>query len=188
MNQNAQLSPNQIKSALDEFCGNENMRIHWISRVVIVILAFSFAGGGQTAPSIAAPSPCPVELTQLHVSGLSVHIRNTSGKRIVGLVFNAALSDATERWKWLHWNYDLTRPLQDFGWNKPVKDGESKKLSWGYELEHEHGGGVALVLTSVLFADGTRWEEDLDSATCKEIWYHNHKKGFTRPVELPRRE
>jgi hypothetical protein len=78
--------------------------------------------------------------------------------------------------------------LQDIGWNKPVKQGESKRLSWDYDLEREHGGGVALVLTSVLFADGTRWEEDVDSATCKQIWYHNHKKGFTRPIELPRRE
>jgi len=119
---------------------------------------------------------------------LSIEVKNISGKRIVGLVFNAALSDATERWKWLHWNYDVTRPLEDLGWNKPVKEGESKKLSWDYDLERDHGGGVALVLTSVLFADGTRWEEDIDSATCKQVWYHNHKKGFTRPVELPRRE
>ncbi len=164
------------------------MTKHSIIGVVIVAFAYSFFAAGQTMPSSAAPTPCPVELSQLRVSGLSVHVRNTSGKRIVGLVFNAALSDATERWKWFHWDYDLTRPIQEFGWNKPVKEGESKKLSWRYDLEREHGGGVALVLTSVLFADGTRWEEDVDRATCKEIWYHNHKKGFTRPVELPRRE
>jgi hypothetical protein len=168
------------------------MRSQWIVGTVIAVFAFSLVASGQTTPG-ASPSTCGVELTELHVAEigyhtLSIHIRNTSGKRIVGLVFNAALSDATERWKWLHWNYDLTRPLQDIGWNKPVKDGESKKLSWNYDLEREHGGGVALVLTSVLFADGTRWEEDVDSATCKEIWYNNHKKGLTRPVQLPRRE
>ncbi|HEY2362474.1 MAG TPA: hypothetical protein VGK36_15230 [Candidatus Angelobacter sp.] len=169
------------------------MRTHWIVAVLGVVLAFPIFAGGQTSPSGGAPLTCGVELSELHVSErgyhlLSVQIKNTSGKRIVGLVFNAALSDATERWKWLHWNYDLTRPLQDIGWNKPVKQGESKRLSWDYDLEREHGGGVALVLTSVLFADGTRWEEDVDSATCKQIWYHNHKKGFTRPIELPRRE
>ena len=164
------------------------MRSQWIIGATIAVFAFSVVSGGQIAPSSTTPSACPVELTQLRVNGLSIHVKNASGKQIVGLVFNAALSDATERWKWLHWNFDLTRPLQDFGWNKPVKAGESKKLSWGYDLEHEHGGGVALVLTSVLFADGTSWEEGVDSATCKEIWYNNHKKGFTRPVELPRRE
>lgn len=166
------------------------MRTHWI---LVVVLAFPIFAGAQSSSPAAAPSACGVELSELHVSErgyhpLSIQIRNISGKRIVGLVFNAALSDATERWKWLHWNYDLTRPLQDIGWNKSVKEGESKKLSWDYDLERDHGGGVALVLTSVLFADGTRWEEDIDSATCKQVWYHNHKKGFTRPVELPRRE
>ncbi len=166
------------------------MRTHWI---LVVVLAFPIFAGAQNSSPAAAPSACGVELSELHVSErgyhpLSIQIRNMSGKRIVGLVFNAALSDATERWKWLHWNYDLTRPLQDIGWNKSVKEGESKKLSWDYDLERDHGGGVALVLTSVLFADGTRWEEDINSATCKQVWYHNHKKGFTRPVELPRRE
>ncbi len=166
------------------------MRTHWI---LVVILAFPIFAGAQNSSPAAAPSACGVELSELHVSErgyhpLSIQIRNMSGKRIVGLVFNAALSDATERWKWLHWNYDLTRPLQDIGWNKSIKEGESKKLSWDYDLERDHGGGVALVLTSVLFADGTRWEEDIDRATCKQVWYHNHKKGFTRPVELPRRE
>lgn len=169
------------------------MRTHWIIVVVIVVPACCIFAVGQVAPSGAAPSTCGVELSQFHVAQvgyhtLSIHVRNTSGKRIVGLVFNAALSDATERWKWLHWDYDLTRPLQNIGWNRPVKEGESKKLSWDYDLDREHGGGVVLVLSSVLFADGTRWEEDVDRATCKEMWYHNHKEGFTRPVELPRRE
>src|SRR5579864_1781075 len=177
---------------LPEICG-KSMRTHWIAAVLIVVLAFPICAGGQSSSTAAATLACGVALSELHVSErgyhpLSIQIKNMSGKRIVGLVFNAALSDATERWKWLHWNYDLTRPLQDIGWNKPVKEGESKKLSWDYDLEREHGGGVALVLTSVLFADGTRWEEDIDSTTCKQIWYNSHKKGFTRPVELPRRE
>jgi hypothetical protein len=169
------------------------MRTRWIAAVLIVVPAFPIFAGGQNSSPAAVPLACGVELSDLHVSArryhpLSIQIKNMSGKRIVGLVFNAALSDATERWKWLHWNYDLTRPLQDIGWNKPVKERESKTLSWDYDLEREHGGGVALVLTSVLFADGTRWEEDVESATCKQIWYSNHKKGLTRPVELPRRE
>jgi hypothetical protein len=143
----------------------------------------------QPVPGDTVQAACLVELSELRVNSLKVQVNNTSGKPIVGMVFNVAFSDATERWKWLHWNYDLTRPLQEFGWNKPVKPGESKKVSWGYDLEHEHGGGVALVLTSILFADGSRWEDGVDSATCKIIWYHSHKKGgFTRPVELPPRD
>lgn len=163
------------------------MKISLFIRSMVAVFALSALAGGQVSPS-GAGTACPVELRELQASGLRVHLRNTAGKPIVGVVFNLAFSDATERWKWLHWNYDLTRPLQEFGWNKRIKDGEDKKLSWGYDLQHEHGGGVALVLTSILFADGSRWEDGVDSATCKEIWYNGHKNGFTRPVDLPRRE
>jgi predicted RNA-binding protein with TRAM domain len=166
------------------------MKSSYVIRLLIPVLAFSCVAVTQTSsPAPAQAGGCPIELQELHVSNINIHVRNTSGKNIVGLVFNVAFSDATERWRWLHWNYDLSRPLQEFGWNKPVKEGETKKLSWNYiDLEHEHGGGVALVLTSVLFTDGTSWEEEIDRATCKAVWYHNHKKGFTRPVELPPRE
>jgi hypothetical protein len=166
------------------------MRRHQIVRIVgvtVAIFACSLFAGAQTTPP-AAPSACPAELTNLHVSDLSIHLKNTSGKRIVGLVFNAALSDATERWVWLHWDYDLNRPLQAFGWNKEIKTGESKKLSWGWNFQREHNGGVALMLTSVLFADGTRWEEEPDGVSCRQVWYNNHKKGFTTPVQLPPRD
>ena len=49
-----------------------------------------------------------------------------------GLVFNAALADATEHWKWLHWDFDPGRPIREFGWNKLIRPGEKKKLSWYY--------------------------------------------------------
>jgi hypothetical protein len=153
----------------------------------ITILVCSMLASAQSAPA-AAPAVCPVELANLHVSDLSIHLKNTSGKRVVGLVFNVALSDATERWKWLHWDYDLNRPLQEFGWNKEIKAGEAKKLSWNWNFDHEHNGGVALVLTSVLFADGTRWEEQPDNASCKQIWSNKHKKGFTTEPQLPPRD
>ena len=163
------------------------MKLSLIVRSMAVAFALPVLARAQAAPS-GAPAACPVELRELHANGLRVHLRNISGKPIVGLVFNVAFSDATERWKWLHWNYDLTRPIQEFGWNKRIKEGEDKKLSWGYDLEHEHGGGVALVLTSILFADGSSWEDGVDNATCKEIWYNGHKNGFVKPVDLPRRE
>jgi hypothetical protein len=43
-------------------------------------------------------------------STVSVWVRNVSGKKIVGLTLNAALADATEHWKWYHWNFDDARP------------------------------------------------------------------------------
>jgi hypothetical protein len=115
------------------------------------------------------------------------HIRNTSGKTIVGLVFNAAIADATEHWKWVHWDFDESRPLRDFGWNKEIKTGATKRLGWGWGsyLDFEHIGGGAFVLTSVLFDDGSRWE-DSERSVCKSLWY-KHKKSTFRPVELPPR-
>jgi hypothetical protein len=78
-----------------------------------------------------SPQPnaaCPVEILSFAPAGVSIHIRNTSGKAIVGLVFNAAV--ATEHWKWFHWDFDDTRPVRDFGWNKAIKPGAAKRLSW----------------------------------------------------------
>jgi len=55
-------------------------------------------------------------------------------------------------------------------------------------LIFEHGGGGAFVLTSVLFEDGTSWEESKDNASCKYVWYHSNKKNLVKPVRLPFRE
>jgi hypothetical protein len=166
------------------------MKRSWVLSFIIAVFVLSPGAGAQTATSNASPATgCPVELRDLHGDSVRIKLKNTSGKKIVGLVFNVALSDATERWMWLHWDYDPGRRLREFGWTKPIKDGETKKLNWDWtRLEHEHGGGFALVLTSILFEDGSSWEDDVNSATCMQIWYNNHKKGFTRPVELPRRE
>ena len=162
------------------------MRSRWVAGIFLLFFAISTFAAGQSASPVE-PSPCPLELSHLKASSLGINVQNRSGKRIVGLVFYAAISDAAEHWKWLHWNYDDSRPIQEFGWNKQVKVGEAKRLTWNYDLEREHGGGVALVLTSVLFADGTTWEEDVNGASCKEVWHHSHKKDFARPVELPPR-
>jgi hypothetical protein len=106
----------------------------------------------------------------------------------VELVFNAAISDATERWKWFHWDFDPGCALRDFGWNKRIKAGEKKRLYWDADLDFHHGGGGAFVLTSVLFEDGSDWQEPIDSATCKIVWHESHKKRFSKVVELPSRE
>ncbi|HEY7402574.1 MAG TPA: hypothetical protein VIB39_03565 [Candidatus Angelobacter sp.] len=163
------------------------MNRRWFVAAMIAIFVFSVPVHAQAGPS-GAQQGCAVELSNLHVDSLSVRLKNTSGKKIVGLVFNVAFADATERWRWLHWEYDLNRPMQEFGWNKPIGQGESKKLQWGFDFDHEHGGGVALALTSILYADGTSWEDAPDSTSCMQIWYHRHKKGFTKPVFLPLRD
>jgi hypothetical protein len=117
---------------------------------------------------------------------VAVRVQNTSGKTIVGLVFHAALADATEHWKWVHWDMDESRPLREFGWTKAVKPGAKKNLTWnGVGLDFEHGGGGALVLNSALFEDGSSWEDSDNSASCKIVWHNDHKKAFVKPLVLP---
>jgi hypothetical protein len=181
----SRLQPNVRRSQ-----GSNSTRQRWVLRFVIATLVFSPVARAQSAASSpAAPVACPVQFVRFNPSGVSVRIKNVSGKKIVGLVFNAALADATENWKWYHWSFDDTRPIREFGWNRLIKDGASKTLTWYREdLDFEHGGGGAFVLTSALFEDGSVWEESGDSASCKYIWYNNHKKSFVRPVLLPLRQ
>ncbi len=116
-------------------------------------------------------------------------VKNISGKPIVGLLFNAAIADAAEHWIWLHWYFAVNRPIREFGWNKIIKADAAKTLSWDRaDVDFEHGGGVAFVLTSVLFEDGSSWEESKDNASCKYLWCHSHKKNLVKPVRLPFRE
>jgi hypothetical protein len=137
-------------------------------------------------PGVTTPN-CPIAFRSFNPNGLSMHIVNTSGKTIVGLTFVAALADATEHWKWLHWNFDDARPLREFGWNKTISPGAKKTLSWAFNnLDFQHGGGGAFVLTSVLFEDGTSWE-DTNTSECRALWINAHKKNFTRPINLPPR-
>jgi hypothetical protein len=134
------------------------------------------------------PPNCPITFLKLNPDEVSTRVRNNSGKTIIGLTFYAALADATEHWKWVHYDLDNSRPLREFGWNRPIKPGASKSMSWDRtNLDFDHGGGGALVLTSVLYGDGTSWEELPDGATCKAVWYNSHKKSFARPIDLPRR-
>jgi hypothetical protein len=136
-----------------------------------------------------SPAGCPVQFIRFNPSGVSVRVRNISGKPIVGLVFNAAIADAAEHWFWLHWYFDVNRPIREFGWNKVIKADAVKTLSWDRaDVDFEHGGGGAFVLTSVLFEDGSSWEESKDNSSCKYVWYHSHKKNLVKPVRLPFRE
>ena len=165
--------------------GTQYMKCTWACRLALAALFFPLSVFAQTN---GAPSGCPLNLIRFNPSDVTIRVQNTSGKTIVGLSFFAALADATEHWKWYHYDFDDSRPLREFGWNKEIRNGASKTLSWDRnDLDFEHGGGGAFVLTSVLFADGTSWEEAPDRASCSALWYNSHKKNFTRAIVLPPR-
>jgi hypothetical protein len=171
--------------------GIKHIQWSWVFALLIAATWFCTRSLAQSAASSpAAPASCAVQFLSFDPYALNVKIKNVSDKPIVGLVFNAALADATEHWKWLHWDFDPGRPIREFGWNKLIKPGDKKRLSWYFaDLDFQHGGGGAFVLTSVLYQDGSIWEEPNDSSSCKYVWYNSHKKeGFVRPVELPFRE
>jgi hypothetical protein len=73
----------------------------WFVPVIFVLAPLAHAQ--NSPPSAPAPVACPTEFVHFDPSGVSVRIRNVSGKKIVGLTFDAALADATEHWKWYHW-------------------------------------------------------------------------------------
>ncbi|HEY1801984.1 MAG TPA: hypothetical protein VGG46_13730 [Terriglobales bacterium] len=130
-------------------------------------------------------------MARVSASPLSVRVKNTTGKTIVGLVFYVALADAAEHWAWFHWNFDPARPLRDFGWNRPIKPNVLKKVAWygaDAELEDSHSSGGALVLSNILFEDGSSWDMPPDESSCRILWHDKHIKGFTRPVVLPPRD
>jgi len=88
--------------------GVKRIRWSWIFLLLLAATGFCPLAQAQNAVSSpAAPASCPVQFLDFDPSAVNVKIRNVSGKAIAGLVFNAALADATEHWKWLHW--DLTR-------------------------------------------------------------------------------
>jgi hypothetical protein len=175
------------------------MKRLWIFCLAIVALLLHIPALGQTN---AVPSSCPVSFVKFNPGGfssLSIRVKNVSGKKIVGLTFNAALADATEHWQWISMfresgvlmnflNGAPVVPLREFGWNKEIEPGATKTASWDFgNLNYQHGGGVAFVLTSVLFGDGSRWEDPPDRTSCMELWYNSHKKGIASPVVLPPR-
>jgi hypothetical protein len=132
----------------------------------------------------------------------SARVRNTSQKKIVGMTFNAAVADATESWVWIP---EGSR-IAEFDWNRELKPGQSKELSWylrdnyvatsylnqtiyfNETYYHEHSSGGAIVLTGVLFADGSSWEGPSNRESCMGLWYNPHKKAFVKPIQLLARQ
>lgn len=168
------------------FCGIHCVLVSYLALAALVFSPLVHAQSTTSSP--ATPTACPIQIIRFNPSDVTARIRNTSGKRIVGLVFNIALADAAEHWKWLHYDFVDTLPIREFGWNKEIKNGDAKTLSWSADVDFYHGGGGAFVLTSVLYEDGSSWEESKDCASCKYVWYNGHKKSLVRPVDLPYRQ
>ncbi len=103
--------------------------------VPIVTLVSPSLTHSQTAPAESdAASSCPLVIHQFRPWEIRAHVENTSGKTIVGLTFYVALADATEHWKWLHYNFDDSRPLHGSVWNKPLGPGAEMTLRWNRDL------------------------------------------------------
>jgi hypothetical protein len=183
---------NDSQPRMNGHCSLGFSAFRWVlfSWFIPVILVHSPLAHAQNATTtLAPPAACPIQFVHFDPAGVSVRIKNVSGKKIVGLTFNAALADATEHWKWYHWYFDDNRPIREFGWNKIIKESAAKTLSWDRaDIDFEHGGGGAFVLTSALFEDGSIWEEAAVGDSCKYVWYNSHKKSFVRPVQLPLRQ
>lgn len=172
-----------------------------VSRFAVIALLFPLFAHSQSTPAKPAAMPtCPVEFLQVNPKGVNIHVKNVTGKKIVGLQFYAAVANATETWRWVQWGpldawtgnrhalADLSskEKRRSFNWNRTVEAGATKKLSWdNVDLYWDRSGGGVFVLNSVLFEDGSTWDEVPFASTCKIAWVNNHKKAFVRPIELP---
>ena len=189
------------------------MKRYTVLQIVIALVAiFALA---LIAPPLSAQQSsnqlnlavagCPLQVVKINPGGVYVDVINLTGKNIVGVTFNVAIADATENWNWLRGDWGIRVspavnqmsvlagnppvPLLEFRWNRPVPAGAKKTLRWWKaDLDWSHTGGGAFVPVSVLFEDGTHWEEPERTSTCRGVWVNHHRKGFYRPLILPPRE
>lgn len=173
----------------------------YVSVFGLGILAFLLQLPIHSQTTVPSAS-CPVTFVKIgrpdysNRWNISTRVRNTSGKKIVGIIFNAAVADATERWVWI----PEGNRIAEFDWNRELNPDQSKTLSW-YLISnynetlyfnqlyyHEHSSGGSVVLTRVLFADGSSWEDLPNRESCMGLWYNPHKKTFVKPVQLPPRQ
>lgn len=170
-----------------------------VSSLAILAFFFSLPIHAQT---IGPSAGCPVTFVKIHRPdytnrwNVSTRVRNTSGKKIVGIIFNAAVADATESWIWI----PEGNRIAEFDWNRELNPDQSKTLSWylmsnynetiyfNQPYYHEHGSGGSIVLTKVLFSDGSSWQDLPNHDSCMGLWYNPHKKAFVKPIQLPPRQ
>jgi hypothetical protein len=123
---------------------------------------------------MAVAQTCPVQIETIHTLDMAygdVHFKakwkNVSDKQIVGAKFNATFFDATG---------DRHDVIEDWTTDQKVKPGQSKSSSWpdGYYIRsYGHHAKVEIWPQKIVFADGTKWEDD-GSASCKGVggYYH----------------
>jgi len=95
-------------------------------------------------------------------------VKNTSGKEIRGMKFQAAYYDATE---------DLHDIPVAWNWTDPIKVGAEKSFRWENIWREESKLGWRVRVLKVLFEDGSKWEPSPADACKGEFWRNKkHQK------------
>ena len=129
---------------------------------------------------------CPIAITNInptgddsfgHGFGRNAHandgrmfvlkVKNTSGKPIKGMKFQAAYLDATE---------DSTDIPVAWNWTDPLKAGDEKSFRWENAWKGESAVGWKVRLVKVLYEDGSKWEPAQGQTCSGEFWRDKHHK------------
>jgi hypothetical protein len=95
-------------------------------------------------------------------------VKNTSGKDIKGMKFQAAYFDATE---------DLSDIPVSWEWTDPLKADAEKSFRWQNLWREESKVGWRVRLTKVLYGDGSKWEAVKGQTCSGEFWRDKHHKS-----------
>ena len=88
-------------------------------------------------------------------------VRNTSGKDILGMKFQAAYYDATE---------DLNAIPVEWNWTKTVKADSEQSFRWTNDWRDKSVVGWRITLTEVLFGDHSKWEPANGQSCHSDYW------------------
>ena len=155
--------------------------------IVSVLLVATATARAQQATS---PPPCPVGITHIDPEGgLSFgqiirtskadaqaklgHIfvlkaKNTSGKDIKGMKFQASYLDATE---------DSTNIPIAWNWTDVLKMKDEKSFRWDNAWSDQASVGWTVRLMKVLYVDGSKWEPSEGQVCSGSYWKDKHHKA-----------
>lgn len=155
------------------------------------LLSCFLAASAQVSAPLPANTPdgCPIKITNINptgdesfgrglLSGGNVHdkdghmfvlkVKNTSGKDIRGMKFQAAYFDATE---------DTTDIPVSWQWTDPLKADAEKSFRWQNLWRQESKVGWRVRLTKVLYEDGSNWEASKDNTCSEDYWRDKRHKA-----------
>lgn len=154
-----------------------------VRALVLCALLFTAVSAYSQTTTPSAGASCPIKITDINPTGndsfghgfmsgnahandgrmFVLKVKNTSGKNIRGMKFQAAYYDATE---------DLNAIPGEWEWTDPVKAGAEKSFRWHNEWRAESQVGWKVTLTKVLFDDGSKWEPASGQDCSLEYWRH----------------